>query len=81
MDSEGKFSFKNSIVFCVKRAISRSCFSIASAAMMPGPPAFVTIDTLFPDGKVFVLEKAKAKSNSSFMVRARMIPVYSNAIS
>ncbi len=56
----------------------RPAFSAASVAMMPGPPAFVTMAMRLPSGSGCIA-KALAKSNSSLTDEVRIAPVCLNA--
>ncbi len=66
-----------SLVMCGSSTPSRSA---VSAAMMPGPPAFVMTSRPFPAG-IFPSAKASAVSNRSCTPWARITPVCLKAAS
>ena len=63
-----------------RAASSRPAYSHASAAMMPGPPAFVRIATRFPAGTGWDSSRT-AVSNSSSIVLVRITPLCRNSAS
>ncbi len=67
-----------STVSLLMRAMVSLDFSVASAAMMPEPPALVTMARFGPAGSGWV-EKAWANSNSEATSVTRMTPVFLKA--